>query len=149
MVQYLHQQLLLLLLARNGGKLKSGWACALLMEMHTLYISNITFSLPKSNAKDTLGLKTKMLWNPKVRGDQEPLTQQWHMHFGFALQQQSPGTQRPWGMSHCCRDICTRCLGHWASNIREKQPFVLLPSNSAAWKDCQLCYFGLCTHQQA
>lgn len=34
------------------------------MEMHTPYISNITFSLSKSNAKDTMGLKTKIVRKP-------------------------------------------------------------------------------------
>lgn len=58
----------------------------LLMEMHTLHVSNITALLSKSSNKDTLGLKKKTYKTSKIRSAQKPLTQQWYVQFGFTLQ---------------------------------------------------------------
>lgn len=59
----------------------------------------------------------------RLRGDQELLPQQWFICTLDLLSSSIQG-QWPWGMPYHCRDMCTRCLGHWASSIREKQPFV-------------------------
>lgn len=60
----------------------------------------------------------------RVRGDQDLLPQQWFICTLDLLFSSSPRTVTMGNALHHCRDICTRCLGHWASSIREKQPFV-------------------------
>lgn len=60
----------------------------------------------------------------RVRGDQELLPQQWFICTLDLFFSSSPRTGTMGNALHHCRDVCTRCLGHWASSIREKQPFV-------------------------
>lgn len=143
------QQLLLLLLARDGrGKRKFGWARTLLTNTHTPHISNTALLQSRSNAKDVLGLKKKINHRAsKVRGEQKPLTQQQYIRFRTVLQWRSLGTQRPWGMPFPCMDICTRCLGHWVSNITEKQPFVSFQLSSLERLPAALFWTSLLTNK--
>lgn len=147
MTWYLLHQLLLLLLARNGGKQKSGWACTVLMGMHTLHISNIIFLLSKSNTKDTLGiqenvtkpLRLEVTKSHSLGSDICTLD----LLFSNRAQGHSDHGECPTAAGTSAHDALV--TGHPTS----ERSNLLFPSNSAAWKDCQLHSFGLHTHQQA
>lgn len=121
MAQDLLQQLLLLLSARNGGQQKPGWACTLLMERHSLHVSNITALLSKSNNKDTSGLQNYVTTPLRSEVPKSHSLSSNICTLDLLFGNRAQGCR---DRGECCRDICTRCLGHRAPNIREKQPFV-------------------------
>lgn len=117
----------------------------LLMEMHTLHVSNIIALLSKSSNKDTLGLKKKAtkplrLEVPKSRSLSSDMCSLDLLSSNRARGRSDHG-ECPTAAGTSARDALV------TAHPTSERSSLLFRSNSAAWKDCQLHSFGLHTHQ--
>lgn len=83
----------------------------------------------------------------KVRGYQDLLPQQQFICTLDLLFSSSPRTVTTGNALNHCRDICTQCLGHWASSTREQQPFVSFQLSSLETMPAALFWLSIPTNK--